>query len=229
MKTKPLQILALLLLALSAQAQSLWLRQLPHGTGCPDCAPLFDSSNVRLMAQAAPINRGEKISDSALQPARSVATQTNSSSAVTPPSKGDANVPFSTLAGYRLSIPAELESNATNGAWADAQINAMIPTNVMALNHQRVMVEGFMLPLEFEKGKVVSFMLSQNPPACCFATMPQIHELVEVHVKPPGVSAMDYSVVRASGKMSVGAKRHNGTLTSIYRMEADSVTEAVQE
>lgn len=226
MKTKLLPICGLLLLAFSAQAQSSWLRRLPHGAGCPDCAPLDDSSNVRLMAQAAPINRGEKISDSALQPASSVAPQTNSSSAVTLSSKEDANVGFSILAGYRLSIPAELESNATNGAWADAQINAMIPTNVMALNHQRVTVEGFMIPLQFEKGKVVSFMLAQNPPACCYATMPQIHELVEVHVKSPGVPAMDYSVVRASGNLSVGAKRDSGTLTSIYRMDAESVTES---
>lgn len=230
MKTLFTLIVAGLLCSVSnLPAQLLWMRRIPHGAGCPDCAPPDDSTSVRLMAQAAPINRGEKISDHALQPAPAVATQTNSPSAVTPSPKGDANVGFSTLAGYRLSIPAELESNATNGAWADAQINAMIPTNVMALNHQRVTVEGFMLPLQFEKGKVVSFMLSQNPPACCYATMPQIHELVEVYVKSPGVPAMDYSVVRASGNLSVGAKRDNGTLTSIYRMEADSVTEAARE
>jgi hypothetical protein len=230
MKTLLVLVVAGLLWSVSdSPAQPLWLRRSPHGAGCPDCAPLDDSSSVRLMAQAAPVNRGEKISGSALQPAPSVTTQTNSSSVVTPSSKGDAIVGFSVLAGYRLSLPAELESNATNGPWADAQINAMIPASVMALNHQRVAVEGFMVPLQFENGKVVSFMLSENPPACCYATMPRIHEWVEVHVKPPGVPAMDYSVVRAHGALSVGAKRDNGTLTSIYRMEADSVTEAAGE
>ena len=223
MKTKLMLIVGLLSLTFSASAQSSWMRRLPHGAGCPDCAPADDFSTVRLMAQAAPVNRGEKISDRA--PSSPSATAQTNTAPVTVASNGETNTSFSILAGYPLSIPAELESNATNGAWADAQINAMIPTNVMALNHQRVSVEGFMIPLQFEKGKVVSFMLSQNPPACCYATMPQIHEWIEVHVKSPGVAAMDYSVVRARGTFSVGAKRESGTLTSIYRMNAEAVTE----
>jgi hypothetical protein len=36
---------------------------------------------------------------------------------------------------------------------------------------------------------------------------------------------MDYSVVRANSALSVGAKRDGGTLTSIYRMDAETVTE----
>lgn len=223
MKTKLLLILGLLLLALSTPAQSSWLRRLPHGAGCPDCAPPDDSSSVRLMAQAAPLNRGEKISDRAPTPP---ATQPTNSTPVAVSTSGETKIGFNILAGYRLSIPPELESNATNGLWADVQINAMIPANVMALNHQRVAVDGFMIPSELVNGKVVEFILAESPPSCCFGGPTQIHDWIKVRVKPPGVPAMEYNVIRARGVLSVGAKRENGVLSGIYSMEADSVTEA---
>ncbi|HUK81289.1 MAG TPA: hypothetical protein VLZ12_01520 [Verrucomicrobiae bacterium] len=56
MKTWLVLIVAGLLCSVSdLPAQPLWMRRIPHGAGCPDCAPLDDSSSVRLMAQAAPM------------------------------------------------------------------------------------------------------------------------------------------------------------------------------
>ena len=129
---------------------------------------------------------------------------------------------FDVLAGYPIPITLELGNN-TNGAWADAQVNAMIPANIRALDHREFSVDGFMIPAQFEKGKVVEFLLSRTPPACCYGGVPEIHEWIKVRVKPPGVPPEVYNIVRAHGVLSVGAERLDGTLTSIYRLDADKV------
>lgn len=131
-------------------------------------------------------------------------------------------VGFDVLAGYNITLTPELENN-TNRAWVNAQVNAMIPANIRALDRREVSVDGFMIPAQFEKGKVVEFLLSRNPPACCYGGVPQIHEWIKVRVKPPGVAPEEYNVVRAHGILSVGVERMDGTLASIYRMEADKV------
>jgi hypothetical protein len=134
-------------------------------------------------------------------------------------------VGFDKLAGFPVTLTDELEFNTNRPAWADAQINAMIPGNILALDHHEIEITGFMVPVRFEKDKVVEFMLSRDPPACCYATMPQIHEWISVQVKSPGVTPMEYSVVRARGVLGVGAKRQEGTLSSLYRMDAVKVIE----
>ena len=119
-------------------------------------------------------------------------------------------VGFDKLAGFPVKLTDDLAFNTNRPAWADAQINAMIPSDVFALDHHEIEVTGFMTPVRFEKDKVIEFMLSRDPPACCYATMPQIHEWISVRVKSPGVAPMDYSVVRTRGVLGVGAERQGG-------------------
>jgi hypothetical protein len=132
-------------------------------------------------------------------------------------------VGFDKLAGFRLDLSPELEFTTNRTAEADAQINALIPTNVVALNGLQVSVKGFMVPMEFDKSKVILFMLVRDPPACCFGGMPNVHEFVEVSVKPPGTAPLMYEPILARGILHVGARRVASSLTGVYRMEAETV------
>jgi hypothetical protein len=132
-------------------------------------------------------------------------------------------VGFDKLAGFPILLTDDLAVNTNRPAWADGQINAMLPSRITALDKQRVTVEGFMIPLEFKGTKVVEFLLSRNPPACCYGSLPQIHELIRVQPKFPGVKPMEFGVVRVTGILRVGAERREGILTTIYRMDAETV------
>ena len=130
---------------------------------------------------------------------------------------------FDRLAGFPFQLTEELVSN-TNAAKANGQVNAMIPEDIHALDNRIVSVEGFMVPLDFDKDKLVEFILVQAPFGCCYGTPPQIHELIKVRVKSPGVSPIMDGPARARGVLHVGAERENGYLSSIYRMDAESVS-----
>ena len=130
---------------------------------------------------------------------------------------------FDKLAAFAMPLTDDLVSG-TNSAKANAQLKAMIPADILALDHRKLTVEGFMMPVEFEKDKTIEFILVQAPFGCCFGTPPQIHELIKVRVKSPGVSPIMDGPARARGIFQVGAERENGFLSSIYRMDAESVT-----
>lgn len=159
--------------------------------------------------------------DAAFAPVGTNPTVGSSSTAIT--ISTNSFVGFDKLAGFRLDLNPELEFATNRIAEADAQVNAMIPTNIMALNDRQVTVKGFMVPMEFDKSKVILFMLVRDPPACCFGGLPNVHEFVEVFVKPPGTAPRMYEPVLARGVLHVGARRVAGSLTGVYRMEAETV------
>lgn len=150
------------------------------------------------------------------------AATTNSASSSRTNSVADgALIGFNKLAGFAITITEDQFFN-TNSAKADAEINAMIPKDICALDQRNVSVEGFMMPVQFENGKTAEFILVQAPFGCCFGTPPQIHELIKVRVKPPGVRPID-GPARARGVMHVGVERQNGYLACIYRLDAESI------
>ena len=132
-------------------------------------------------------------------------------------------VGFDKLAGFAMPLTHELVSS-TNSAEANSRVDAMIPANIRALDHRNISVEGFMVPVEFKEDKTVEFMLVQAPFGCCFGPPPRIHEFIRVRVKPPGISPVMFEPARARGTFYVGAQRQRGFLSSIYSMDADSVT-----
>jgi hypothetical protein len=138
-------------------------------------------------------------------------------------------VGFDCLAGFHFLLTQDLELNTNRAAWADAQVNAMIPEKVRALEGREVSVEGFMIPMVYEKDKVTEFLLARDPMGCCYSTVPLMDQFVKVRVKSPGVKEMIYYPAHARGILHVGAERQDGVLTSIYRMDGLSVEKGPEE
>ena len=57
-----------------------------------------------------------------------------------------------------------------------------IPKVVKALDQQIVEIEGYMIPLKFEKGNVRTFYLSRYMMSCCFGLLPKANEVIEVEM-----------------------------------------------
>ncbi len=135
-------------------------------------------------------------------------------------------VGFDQLAGFPLKLTTEIEYTTNRAAWADAQVNGMIPAKIKRCDGKTIPVEGYMIPVDFKEGKVTSFMLTRTPPACCYGVMPELHELINVRAKGPGAkSSLGFMPVRVRGVLHVGAQREGGCLTCIYRMDAEEVGE----
>jgi hypothetical protein len=134
-------------------------------------------------------------------------------------------VGFDQLAGFKVTLNNELLFNTNRPAWADAQISAMIPERIRAADGKVVNVEGFMIPLEYNGKKVSKFILAMNQNTCCFGGNPQIHEFIIVSVGGVGVNDEMDIPLSVKGVLRVGVQRNHGKLESVYRLQADKVTD----
>ena len=137
--------------------------------------------------------------------------------------KDYSRVTFGLLAGYEYKAPkpGELEKDATA---MPAALANQIPEPIKKLNGQQVAVQGFMIPLELEKGKVKSFVLVRNQMFCCFGAVPMMNEWL--HIKMQGDARAPFIAdvpIRVYGAFDVGEVVTKGTLMSIYRLDATEV------
>jgi hypothetical protein len=129
---------------------------------------------------------------------------------------------FDQLAGFRLALTPELELTTNRTAWADSQVMAMIPESIRKLDGQRIFVEGFMLPIGYEKDRLAEFILVRDMPGCCYGGPPNAHEWVKAVVKSPKLTTEMDHPVRVRGIFRVGVERQGGYLSSIYRLDAET-------
>ncbi|MDB6128904.1 MAG: hypothetical protein JWM04_11 [Verrucomicrobiales bacterium] len=221
-------VTALLCASITTDAQILRKQSLHNTAVCPGCE-LDTASSFRLIAQSAPIPRGERLSGSVILPAETRSSGTNlsgrSNSAMTNAfvkiKDGDL-IGFKQLSWFPFALTPELEYTTNHMASADAKVNAMIPPQIKACEGKTMSIDGFMVPLDFKNGKVSNFVLARSQFSCCYGDTPQMHELIFVNMKGPEVKA-SHLPVRITGILHVGAQRTNGFLTCIYHMDATTV------
>lgn len=97
------------------------------------------------------------------------------------------------------------------------------PKEIKALNGKKIVMDGFMFPIDFEKGKVKSFLLSNGMFGCCFGDAPQITETIKVY-RSDGKLMPYQSMARVTGILEVGEEFDaDGYVDSVYRIKAEDV------
>ncbi len=123
----------------------------------------------------------------------------------------------------------EVENGATRVSFKflggfDYSADKEIPEPVMVLNGEVVQVTGFMLPVDFDSGRVNSFLLMNSRMACCFGVMPRENEFIYVEM-PDGVTTkfMTDIPINVSGRLEIG---EGNLVGSLYTLDALSIKKA---
>src|SRR6185295_1540124 len=100
-----------------------------------------------------------------------------------------------------------------------------MPDEVRALNGAKVAIAGYMMTIE-EVENIHQFLLVEAFWSCCFGVPPTINQVVMIQIA--GTRGVEYtsSPVVILGTLEVGAKIEDGFETSVYRLNATSVTAA---
>ena len=78
-----------------------------------------------------------------------------------------------------------------------------------------------MLPVDFDQGKVTSFILLNNQMGCCFRIMPKMNEFIYVKMKPNTSTKFLTDIpITVLGKFEIGVENVIG---SLYSMEDEKV------
>jgi hypothetical protein len=131
-------------------------------------------------------------------------------------------VDFQWLASYPFDAPNEKLTSDTAIARAEQQI----PAAIKALDGQKVVLRGFMVPIKDLQGRATEFLLVRDQPTCCYSGMTAITEFVSVKVPSPGVkSTMDQPVL-VQGKLHVGAVLEGGFVLGIYQLDGEKLADS---
>jgi hypothetical protein len=135
------------------------------------------------------------------------------------PNGRPAEISFATLAAYRYALPPRQREGDKS-----PPPSSQIPSSIQTLSGKKITIEGYMIPMDFEKGKILRFVLSRSMIGCCFADSLRINEMIKVSTadgKP-----VDYcDIAKVTGTLEVGEEFEDGYLVSLYRLVADQVKE----
>ncbi|MBX3167574.1 MAG: DUF3299 domain-containing protein [Candidatus Eremiobacteraeota bacterium] len=103
-------------------------------------------------------------------------------------------------------------------------ISLPLPSDVQALDGQRVQLSGYMVPLDMDGTRIQSFLLVRDQMLCCFGKMPALNEWVFVEFpKGGGLELQVDRPLQVSGHFRAREEREKGVVMSLYRMQAEKV------
>jgi hypothetical protein len=132
-------------------------------------------------------------------------------------------ISFQELSAFPIMVAEEVVDHDSTAGFL--QVTRQIPSNVRAFNGDYIAMQGFMLPTKAVDGKVTEFLLLKNQGMCCYGTVPQINEWVNVHAAGKGVKLVMDVPVTISGTFRVGPVRESGSLAGIYELDLDQMRE----
>jgi hypothetical protein len=99
---------------------------------------------------------------------------------------------------------------------------AQIPAGVRSLDGGKVVIECFLLPVKMNNGLATEFLLMRNQSMCCCGVAAKIDEWITVQARGEGFKpVMDQPIAVAGVLLHVGPILEDGSLTGIYRLDAD--------
>ena len=132
---------------------------------------------------------------------------------------GYKTVTFDKLASFAYEVPLDPVTNKVELA----KLNAQIPEGIKKFNEKPVAIQGFMLPLKVEQGKVTELLIMRDQSMCCFGVVPKINEWISIKMEGEGVDPIMDQAVTLMGQLKVGEVMENDYLVGIYEMLGDKM------
>lgn len=101
-----------------------------------------------------------------------------------------------------------------------------IPDFITALNHKKLAVVGFMLPMDMDdkNENTTGFIMSRTQSACCYGIMPKMNEWIFVTMRPGTSSEVWMDIpLTVFGTFEVGEKDDKENGCSLYRMTGEKM------
>ncbi len=122
-----------------------------------------------------------------------------------------------------MSFDYALPRRPDLGPKATTEREAQIPPGIRAWQGRRVRIDGFMMPIEVDGDSVLLFNLFHSLESCCFGTLAQITNWIEVELPSgKGVEYFPYGSIEVTGTLEVGELHVSGGVVAIYRLRGES-------
>ena len=100
---------------------------------------------------------------------------------------------------------------------------ADVPEKYRALNGQKVILTGEMVPMQSAAPEIDAFSLVYSVAKCCYNTEPQVQHFVHSTVKNGRKVPYYAGLVRVSGTLHVNVKKAEGKVDSVFQFDVENV------
>jgi len=112
-------------------------------------------------------------------------------------------------------------TGATPAQIDEARKRGQIPPWLQTYNGRRVVLTGYLLPLQMENGRAKKFILMRDVTTCCYGATPNMNDYVIVSMKGEGAKADQDIPVMVAGVFNVEETYDNGYVVSLFHMDGE--------
>ena len=132
---------------------------------------------------------------------------------------------FDKLAAFEYTI-VDAGTGATPEQIAAAEKHDQVPEWIYFYQDKRIVLTGYLMPLQLENGVAKKFILMKDVTTCCYGAVPSMNDYVIVTMKGAGVKAIQDVPVALIGVLHIEQKYENGFVTSLYQMDGEKLIDS---
>lgn len=122
------------------------------------------------------------------------------------------------------SFPYKIVDIATGASPAEidlAKKQNQVPAHVRQFDEQRVVLTGYLLPLQIEDGLAKKFFMMRDTTTCCYGKTPNMNDFVVVTMKGRGAELIQDVTARVVGIFRIRAKYEENYMVSLFEIEGE--------
>ena len=138
-------------------------------------------------------------------------------------SAGYLEVGFDTLSAFEATVTYEQVSTNPAAPSYAPKLTSPVPNSIKTLDRKEIAVQGFMVPLKENEGRVIEFILLKNQMMCCYGAPPKVNEWIHVRMHGTGIKPLMDQVIKIYGTIHVGEYNENRQMLGLYQLDGDGV------
>jgi hypothetical protein len=119
-------------------------------------------------------------------------------------------------------VVTDIGTGASATEVAAARTRDQVPDWIRVYDGKRVLLTGFMMPLQFENGVCRKFVMMRDTNTCCYGSTPNMNDYVVVTMKGKGIAVVQDVPVDLTGVFRVDEKYEDGYLVSLFVMDGET-------
>lgn len=98
-----------------------------------------------------------------------------------------------------------------------------VPAWVRTYDNQRVVLTGYMMPLQIENGRSKKFVMMRDVTTCCYGAVPNMNDYLVVTMKGPGIEVVQDVPVELLGTFRIDHRYEDGYVVSLFVMDGEKL------
>ena len=127
---------------------------------------------------------------------------------------------FDKLSSFQYTL-LDAGTGATPEQIAEHMKKDQVPAWIHAYDNQRVVLTGYMMPLQIENGRSKKFVMMRDVTTCCYGAVPNMNDYLVVTMKGPGIEVVQDVPVELLGTFRTEQKYEGGYVVSLFVMDCE--------